>query len=200
MVYQAYVAENDESPPTRTRRRYVKSDSFEPSPYASMIPRLKYNPSERCRIQISASGKAAQEVNVPIQISGQTMRHMAGRAIQTCVEGDHPLGGLMTRYIRRTLDWLTAPDTVFPENLDIRGSSVSLLTLVCARDESLKLISTLMGSCDHHIHHSLGKGRLRVDDGLRTRREQRANWRRNPRGYRSSICGTASRFGTPRKS
>ena len=81
---------------------------------------------EICRIQISASGKAAQEINFPITISGETMRLMAGRAIKTCVEGTLPLGGVVTRNIRRTLDWLIAPNTDFPRNLDIRGCSSSI--------------------------------------------------------------------------
>ena len=53
------------------------------------------------------------------------MRLMAGRAIETCVKGTDPSGGVMTRNIHRTLDWLTAPDTDFPtSSLDIRMSSI----------------------------------------------------------------------------
>ena len=53
------------------------------------------------------------------------MRLMAGRAIETCVKGTDPAGGVTTRYIHRTLDWLTAPYTDFPSSLDIRRSSIS---------------------------------------------------------------------------
>ena len=76
---------------------------------------------EKCRIQISASGKAAQEINFPVMISGVTMRVMVGQAIKTCLERRLPYGGVTTRNIHRTLDWLTAPDNDFPSNLDIRG-------------------------------------------------------------------------------
>ena len=52
------------------------------------------------------------------------MRNMAGRAIETCVDDDRHLAGVVTRNIQRTLRWLTAPDTDFPGNLDIRESSI----------------------------------------------------------------------------
>ena len=52
-----------------------------------------------------------------------------GRIIDDCVEGrerrhETPWGGVATKNLQRTLDWLVDPSTGFPEHLDIRKLSV----------------------------------------------------------------------------
>ncbi|CAF9930054.1 MAG: hypothetical protein ALECFALPRED_004510 [Alectoria fallacina] len=90
-----------------------------------------------CRIKFSASGKYAEEVNFPIYISGTTMRDMVGRIIDDCAGARErrkqtPWGGVGTKYIQRTLDWLMDPSTGFPENLDIPRSTTFLTAMVYA--------------------------------------------------------------------
>ena len=95
---------------------------------------------EKCRIQFSASGKYAEENIIPVYISGNTMRDMVGRIIEQCVAAGRgaqqaSAGGVGTRYIRRTLDWLVERGTGFPERLDIRAYHDDT-------DSCLKLIQT----------------------------------------------------------
>lgn len=91
---------------------------------------MNMNHTGKCRIQISASGKSTEEFNFPIFVSGNTMRDIVGRIIDECVEArgrgqQTPWGGVGTKYIHRTLDWLVKRDTRFPESLDIRKSPAS---------------------------------------------------------------------------
>lgn len=93
----------------------------------------------KCRIRFSASGKYAEEVNFPFFISGKTMRDMVGRIIDDCVQArgrrkQTPWGGVSTRYIQRTLDWLVERGTGFPENLDIPMSTTFLTAMVYSED------------------------------------------------------------------
>lgn len=66
------------------------------------------------------------------------MRDMVGRIIDDCAGARErrkqtPWGGVGTKYIQRTLDWLMDPSTGFPENLDIR--KLSILTIFWSQTE-----------------------------------------------------------------
>ena len=50
--------------------------------------------------------------------SPDELRELALYTIEKCIHGQK-LGGYTTKYIEDTIDWITAPETVFPGNLDL---------------------------------------------------------------------------------
>ena len=79
-----------------------------------------------CQIKIQASGKFLEdhpEANIVLFATPRGIRGSAMSAIEKCAGNDDPRspnkGGFATYHLANVIDWITAPNTVFPGNLQL---------------------------------------------------------------------------------
>ena len=90
-----------------------------------------------CEIVLSASGKYAQENRLQVEAIPNDLRNTALFTIQKCL-GKEKLGGYSTYQFANVVDWITAPDTVFPGNLNLPASLTFFTALVWNPSYSLE--------------------------------------------------------------
>ena len=90
-----------------------------------------------CEIVLSASGKYAQENRLQIEAVPNHLRNIALYTIQKCL-GKEKLGGYSTHQFGNVVDWITAPDTVFPGDLNLPPSLTFFTALFWNPSHSLK--------------------------------------------------------------
>lgn len=88
-----------------------------------------------CQIVIQASGQYAETHPVEIQASPDDLSRAASLAIHRCVAAYHEgpyqhLGGYSTLDFAKVVNWITAPSTVFPGNLELPESITFLTAMV----------------------------------------------------------------------
>ncbi len=90
-----------------------------------------------CEIVLSASGKYAQENRLQVEAVPNDLRNIALYTIRKCLGGEK-LGGYSTHQFANVVDWITAPDTVFPGNLNLPASLTFFTALIWNPSYSLK--------------------------------------------------------------
>ena len=90
-----------------------------------------------CEIVLSASGKYAQENRFRVEAVPNDLGNIALYTIQHCL-GDQRLGGYSTLQFANVVDWITAPNTVFPGDLNLPASLTFFTALVWNPSHSLK--------------------------------------------------------------
>lgn len=90
-----------------------------------------------CEIALSASGRYAQENRLQVEAVPNDLRKIALYTIENCL-GKEKLGGYSTHQFANVVDWITAPDTVFPGDLNLPASLTFFTALVWNPSYSLK--------------------------------------------------------------
>jgi len=82
-----------------------------------------------CQITVFASGKWADENDLQASVSPYMLRQLVLYVVQECVVTDQD-GGYATHGFKRAVDWVTAPTTNFPTNLDMPASTTYFTAMV----------------------------------------------------------------------
>ena len=82
-----------------------------------------------CQIKLTASGKYASEHDLAIRMSPDDLRLLALYTVEDCIFKQH-IGGYTTKGFEDTIDWLVAPDTGFPDNLDLPAYTTFFTAMV----------------------------------------------------------------------
>lgn len=119
-----------------------------------------------CEIVLSASGKYAQENRFQVDAVPNDLGNIALYTIQHCLR-DQRMGGYSTLQFENVVNWITAPNTVFPGDLNLPASLTFFTALVWNPEDSLKGLEP--GSDDEwsavELYYALEKAVVRAPPG-----------------------------------